>query len=324
MVIRRMERWGINTIGNWSDGEIMAMNRKAFMVTMRTAGVERGLMGFADVYAPDFREKLEEAMKGFVTRYKDNPWLIGYFVGNEPSWLDQEERLSELILNGGDRPIKTEFQKFLLAGDTPERRREFIYDAFRTYLRAVKEAQLKYDPNHLNLGYRFGSIANMSEELLSICRESFDVLSFNCYHLVPGKEMMDRALAITGLPMIIGEYHFGTVDRGLAQSLWQVDSQEERGVAYRYYTENGYAHPGLIGTAYFQWSDQDLTGRRNDGENYNCGLVDVTDRPYAHQVNAMVETAKRLYDVHAGTAEPFSRKPLRARGHGQIPDLWDE
>ena len=172
--------------------------------------------------------------------------------------------------------------------------------------------------------YRFGSIANMSEELLSICRESFDVLSFNCYHLVPGKEMMDRALAITGLPMIIGEYHFGTVDRGLAQSLWQVDSQEERGVAYRYYTENGYAHPGLIGTAYFQWSDQDLTGRRNDGENYNCGLVDVTDRPYAHQVNAMVETAKRLYDVHAGTAEPFSRKPLRARGHGQIPDLWDE
>lgn len=144
-----------------------------------------------------------------MTRYKDNPWLIGYFVGNEPSWLDQEERLSELILNGGDRPIKTEFQKFLLAGDTPERRREFIYDAFRTYLRAVKEAQLKYAPNHLNLGYRFGSIANMSEELLSICRESFDVLSFNCYHLVPGKEMMDRALAITGLPMIIGSTILG-------------------------------------------------------------------------------------------------------------------
>ncbi len=183
---------------------------------------------------------------------------------------------------------------------------------------------MKYDPNHLNLGIRFGNIGNMDEELLAICKESFDVLSFNCYDLVPGKEMMDRALTITGLPMIIGEYHFGTVDRGLAQSLWQVDSQEERGVAYRYYTENGYAHPGLIGTAYFQWSDQDLTGRRNDGENYNCGLVDVTDRPYVHQVNAMVETAKRLYEVHAGTAAPFSQKPLRARSHGQIPDLWNE
>ena len=324
MIIKRMDKWGVNTIGNWSSGEVTAMNRKAFMVTMRTAGVERELMGFADVYAPDFREKLDEAMKGSMTRTKDNPWLIGYFVGNEPSWLEQEERLSELILNGDERPIKTEFQKFLQDGDTPERRKEFIYHTFRTYLKAVKEAQMKYDPNHLNLGYRFGNISNIDEKILAICKESFDVLSFNCYDLVPGKEMMDRALAITGLPMIIGEYHFGTVDRGMAQSLWQVDSQEERGVAYRFYTENGYAHPGLIGTAYFQWSDQDLTGRRNDGENYNCGLVDVTDRPYVHQVNAMVETAKRLYEVHAGMAEPFSQKPLRARGHGQIPDLWDE
>ncbi len=324
MVITRMDKWGVNTIGNWSSGEIMAMNRKAFMVTMRTAGMERGLMGLADVYAPDFREKLDEAMKGFIPRYKDNPWLIGYFVGNEPSWLEQEARLCDLILTGEERPIKTELQKFLETGDTPERRKEFIYNTFRIFLTAVKEAQMKYDPNHLNLGIRFGNIGNMDEELLAICKESFDVLSFNCYDLVPGKEMMDRALTITGLPMIIGEYHFGTVDRGLAQSLWQVDSQEERGVAYRYYTENGYAHPGLIGTAYFQWSDQDLTGRRNDGENYNCGLVDVTDRPYVHQVNAMVETAKRLYDVHAGTAAPFSQKPLRARGHGQIPDLWNE
>jgi len=45
--------------------------------------------------------------------------------------------------------------------------------------------------------------------------------------------------------------------------------------------------------------DQDLTGRR-DGENYNCGLVDVADRPYHHQVEAMMETAKRLNDIYNG------------------------
>ena len=123
--------------------------------------------------------------------------------------------------------------------------------------------------------------------------------------------------------MIIGEYHFGTVDRGMAQSLWQVDSQQERGTAYRYYTEQAYAHPGLIGTAYFQWSDQDLTGRF-DGENYNCGLVDVADRPYKYQVEAMAVTARRLFEVHSGTLEPFNQKPARARGHGQIPDKWNK
>ena len=134
---------------------------------------------------------------------------------------------------------------------------------------------------------------------------------------------MDQILAGTGLPMIIGEYHFGTVDRGMAQSLWQVNSQKERGVAYSFYTEQAYSHPGLIGTAYFQWCDQDLTGRR-DGENYNCGLIDVTDRPYPLQVGAMKETAKRLLDIHNGKLKPTEVKPVKARGHGGIPDLWEK
>ena len=133
--------------------------------------------------------------------------------------------------------------------------------------------------------------------------------------------MMDKAMEITGLPMIIGEYHFGTVDRGMAQSLWQVNSQEERGVAYRYYTERAYAHPGLIGTAWFQWADQDLLGRR-DGENYNCGFVDVTDRPYQHLVKAVSETSERLFDIHSGKILPVEREPVKARGHGGMPDKW--
>ncbi|HPE43536.1 MAG TPA: hypothetical protein PKV88_05595, partial [Bacteroidales bacterium] len=90
------------------------------------------------------------------------------------------------------------------------------------------------------------------------------------------------------------------------------------------YTEKAYSHPGLIGTAYFQWCDQDLTGRMNDGENYNCGLIDVTDRPYKYQVEAMMETAKRLFEVHSGELAPVTQAPDRARGHEQIPDLWNE
>ncbi|WP_302607760.1 hypothetical protein [uncultured Bacteroides sp.] len=81
--------------------------------------------------------------------------------------------------------------------------------------------------------------------------------------------------------------------------------------------------PGLIGTGYFQWCDQDLTGR-NDRENYNCGLIDVTDCPYKEQVEAMMETAKGLYEIHSGTKQPFDRKPENASGHGAILDLWNE
>ena len=324
MIIKRMEKWGINSIANWSSGAITSMNKVAFTAQMSGLRMERDLMGLADVYAPGFELAADSAMMRQASAQKDNPWLIGYFVGNEPAWLEQEARLCGMILEGRDRPIKTELQKYLADGDTPEKRKAFIYKTFNIFLQTAKKAFKKYDPNHLNLGIRFGNIAELDDEILKICKNAFDVLSFNCYDLYPNHEMMDRVLRVIDMPMIIGEYHFGTVDRGMAQSLWQVNSQQERGVAYRFYTEQGYSHPGLIGTGYFQWNDQDLTGRRNDGENYNCGLVDVTDRPYKHQVEAMMETAKRLYSIHAGELRPVTQKPVRPIGHSAIPNTWIE
>jgi hypothetical protein len=323
MIIRRMEKWGLNTIANWSSPEVYGMNRKAFMLQMRGIGIESGLMGLPDVYDPAFAGKVDAACKSFCEPYRDNPWLIGYFTANEPSWHNQEVRLCQMILDGEDRPVKTALKTWLAASDTPERRKEFIFDTFRIFLLTVDEAIHKYDPNHLNLGIRFGNVSGMEKEILEICGNIFDVFSFNCYDLYPKKEMMDRAMEITGLPMIIGEYHFGTVDRGMAQSLWQVNNQEERGVAYRYYTEKAYAHPGLIGTAWFQWADQDLLGRR-DGENYNCGFVDVTDRPYPYLVKALAETSSRLFKIHSGKLQPVTQEPVKARGHGGMPDQWNK
>lgn len=321
MIIKRMDKWGLNTIANWSSPEVINLNRKAFMLQLRGIGIEDGLMGLPDVYTPEFAAKIDASCKSFVEPYKENPWLIGYFVGNEPSWLGQEERLCSMILDGKDKPFKTELKKYLSAGDTPERRKQFVFNTFRAFLKTVDQAVKRYDPNHLNLGMRFGHVPE--KEVQQICKDVFDVFSFNCYDLYPKKEFMDQILEGTGLPMIIGEYHFGTVDRGMAQSLWQVNSQQERGVAYRYYTERAYSHPGLIGTAWFQWSDQDFSGRR-DGENYNCGLVDVTDRPYKYQVEAMMETAKRLFEIHTGKTKPIEQAPVKARGHGGIPDLWNK
>jgi hypothetical protein len=323
MIISRMTNWGVNTIANWSSRDVIQMNQKPFTVQLRGLGIDEGVMGLADVYAPDFKTKTENVVKATVSPYKDNPWLIGYFTGNEPSWLGQESRLCDLILAvPEDKPIKVALSNYLAEGDNSERRKAFIYNTFKTFLQTVESAVRKYDPNHLTLGIRFGKIPE--DEILEICKSVFDVFSFNCYELVPPKDDMDRILNVTGLPMIIGEYHAGTVDRGMAQALVQVKNQEERGVAYRLYTEQGFNHPGLIGVAYFQWSDQDVSGRGYDGENYNCGLVDVTDRPYQHMVNAIKETAKRLYQVHSQEIEAYNQKPLDFCGYELIPDLWNE
>ena len=324
MAIRRMDRWGLNTIANWSSRDIMNLNRKAFLIPLPGLGLSGNLMGLSDIYDPKNQEQIDRSIREFVKPLKNNPWLIGYFIGNEPAWLDEEARLCGLILQGKDTPLKAELKKYLdKNGDTDENRKTFIIDTFDRFLKYTNETLKKYDPHHLNLGIRFGNVLHMDQRILESCGRNFDVLSFNCYDLRPDKEMMDRVLEVCHLPMIIGEYHFGTIEHGMAQSLWQVENEAQRGEAYRYYTEQSYAHPGLIGTGYFQWADQDLTGR-NDGENYHCGLVDVTDRPYLPQVEAMQETAKRLFEVHSGSLAPFDHYPSTARGYGLIPDLWNE
>ena len=323
MIIRRMEHWGLNTIANWSDREVISLNRKAFMLQLQGLGIDAGIMGLPDVYHPDFDENTEAACRQFVGPFVGNPWLIGYFVANEPSWLGQESRLCDMILAAEEgTPIKKALKSYLEKGDTPEKRKAFIYQTFGIFLKSVERSLKNQDPDHLNLGIRFGHIPN--DEILGICKDVFDVFSFNCYDTAPPGEEMDRVVQVTGLPLIIGEYHFGTVDRGMAQALIQVDNQKERGVAYRYYTEHAFSHPGLIGVAYFQWPDEDLTGRSYDGENYNCGLVDVTDRPYEHMVAAVKAAAQCIHQVHEGRLAPFVQLPLNACGYGAIPDKWNQ
>ena len=320
MVIKRMDAWGVNTIANWSDMNIIKMNQKPFMLQLRNLETNKGVMGLPNVYAPGFAENVEKSVKDQVESFKENPWLIGWFTGNEPAWIGQEIRLSNLVQELGDEYFKKAINDFLVQGDTPKRRDQFAYHTLRIFLETVDKALEKYDPKHLHIGSRFGGDKAPADEILDICKDVYDVYSFNSYSLTPKKEYMDYITNRIDLPMIIGEFHFGTTDRGMAQSLWQVDDQKERGVAYRYYAENGYSHPALVGTAYFQWGDQPNTGRPSDGENYNCGIVDVTDQPYTDQVEAMIETAKRLYKIHAGELKPVTKTPKRARGYGAIPD----
>ena len=324
MTLKRMDKWGVNTIANWSNLSIAADGGKAFLTSLSRIGQDPELMGYCDVFAPDYKSRMDESIKKLTARYAGNPWLVGYFIGNEPAWINEEVRLCQIILDGEERPVQKALKSYLkVNGDTEKTRRDFIMKNFEVFLRDVQNTLKKYDSDHLNLGFRFGDPDGLKDEVLEICGKYFDVFSFNCYSLAPDHKTMDRVLETAQLPMIIGEYHFGTVDRGLAQSLWQVESESQRGVAYRYYTEQGYSHPGLIGTGYFQWADQDITGRF-DGENYNCGLIDVTDRPYKKQVEAMMETAKVLYKVHSGEMLPYDVKPHNARGHGSVPDLWNE
>lgn len=160
----------------------------------------------------------------------------------------------------------------------------------------------KIDPQHLNLGMRYAWI---SSDLLYKAGERFDVFSINGYSN-PGPPVTAEIARRSGKPVLIGEFHFGAVDRGLpATGIQAALNQERRGTAYRYYVEQGFSRPELIGIHYFQWIDQPVFGRF-DGENYNIGLVDIVNQPYSELTKAISLTNERIYSVAIGTTASFN------------------
>ena len=210
-----------------------------------------------------------------------------------------------MILAGTVSATQTKLKEFLAQGDTPKRRKEFIITAFEKYLELTCSAVKKYDPNHLTLGIRFGG--SVSEELLHAA-SIFDVCSINVYEY-EAKKQLERASQISGRPTLIGEFHIGVPADGLGAGLVQAKNQKERGIAYRYFMEQGASVSSFLGAYWFQWRDEPVLGRM-DGENYNIGFVDVTDRPYKELVEAAKLTNKRLYEVHSGKIPPFNQRPL--------------
>ncbi|HVX66848.1 MAG TPA: hypothetical protein VHA11_09620 [Bryobacteraceae bacterium] len=302
--LRRMDAWGLNTVANWSDPALWRAQKKPYVIPLGRWETQASYLGLPDVYSEEFKKNVDAAAKAQCEPRQKDPWLLGYFLANEPPFPQKELQTADLILAGPDTATKQALKKWLAAGDTPERRKKFIEDAFDRYIQVTSAAVKKYDPNHLNLGMRSGGRPTEAEIRVS---RAFDVYSVNVYDYELSAKRMRQITELTGKPVIIGEFHFGVPGRGLAASLVQVKDQAQRGAAYRYYVEQAFAMPGLIGTHWFQWADQPSTGRF-DGENYNIGLVDVTDRPYEEMIGALKTTHARLQEVHAGKQQPFATK----------------
>ena len=58
LTVLRMNNWGINTIGNWSDPNLGESHRKAYVATLEGWGIEEGKMGMPDVYDPGYTAML--------------------------------------------------------------------------------------------------------------------------------------------------------------------------------------------------------------------------------------------------------------------------
>ncbi len=306
LTAQRLEAWGLNTASGPGLSDLLGgtPQNKPYVLFLRGFQTGNLIMGLPDVYAEDFAARIDAEVERQVTPRRDDPCLLGYFIGNEPPWPGRESEFVDTLLAAAPSAMQAHFQAELAKGDTPETRRDLVLAAFARYLAVINAAVKKHDPNHLNLGIRFGGTP---PDYVIALAKGFDVYSLNKYRWEPPADYLKKIYALVGRPMLLGEFHIGVPGRGLAPGLVMAMNQAERGIAYRYYVEHAAAHPEVIGTHWFQWIDQPATGR-GDGENYNIGWVDVTDRPYAELVAAAKVTHGRLLDIHLGKIPPTDRR----------------
>ena len=305
LTTKRLTAWGFNTMHNWgAPSATQAEPRVPYALMLRGWQAGNSIMGMPDVYADDFTSRVEEAAAAQLEPHQNDPFMLGYFIGNEPPWPGRESLLCDAILTSQPSEMQKRLKTFLAKGDTSARRKEFVLAAFQVYLDTINAAIRKHETNHLNLGIRFGG--GPGDDVLKVAR-GFDVFSVNIYRYAPSRESLDHIYSLVRKPILIGEFHIGAPTRGLASGLVQAMNQGERAAGYRYYVEQSAAHPAVIGTHWFQWLDQPVTGR-NDGENYNIGFIDVTDQPYPEMIAAAKVTHERLLAIHGGKMPPISRR----------------
>lgn len=301
---RRLKAWGFNTVANWSDPALLEEPELPFVTNVRVGRSRKSWQAFPDVYSEEFLRSAEEDARNQCSRFRREPRLIGYFIGNEPRW--PYRNLVDLILRDPEPSATQAFARRFLEerGDSPAARDALMETLARRYFQTVCEAVKKADPNHLTLGIRW---AGHAPDPVLRANDAFDVFSINIYRFEPPAEQIQRIAEMTGRPVLIGEFHFGAAERGYAPSLVMVRDQTERGAAYQYYVEHAAAQPALIGVHYFQMVDQPVTGRF-DGENYNLGFVNQQDLPYAELVRSAQRAHRRIYEIHAGRLAPVARR----------------
>lgn len=327
---KRLRSWGLNTIANSSDKKICLMQRTPYtdrfeLKSKPLEGCREGWWWpFRDPFDPSFRADVRRLMAEHKAEM-DDPWCFGFFVDNELNWGGPTDLAAWTLASPADQAAKVEFRDCMKTkyGTVKDLNAKWgtdyaDWDAFLTvckrpgagatedltaftlavahaYFKNIREEFKAAAPNKLYMGCRFAGSG--PEFAVRVAAEHCDLVSYNIY-----ARHLNNFKLPSGIdkPVIIGEFHFGALDRGMFHpGLIKLENQEERGQAYVQYVTSALKHPNVVGVHWHQFGDQATTGRF-DGENFQVGFVDCCDTPYPETIKGIREVGYRLYDIRNG------------------------
>ena len=323
---RRLRSWGMNTIANSSDARIYQMWRTPFIerieVHSKPVGDYRaGWWPIPDPYDPEFEKELDRQLERFCKAI-NSPWCIGLFVDNEHAWGGDCNMAVQTLKAPAGQAAKTAFMEFLkrkfdtvqplndcwktgyknwddflastMVPDAELARtelREFTAALIGRYYEVIARRVKVFAPDTMYMGCRFAG--NLPEHVIRPGLKYLEVVSVNRY----ARDIADLTLpAGIDKPFIIGEFHFGALDRGMFHTgLIHLKDQNERGEAYVRYVRSALRNTQCIGVHWHQFGDQATSGRFC-GENFQVGLVDCCDTPYPETVKAIRDVGYGMYE----------------------------
>ncbi len=162
------------------------------------------------------------------------------------------------------------------------------------YFSVCSEAVKKVMPGTLYLGCRFAWCNDLA---VRAAAKHCDVIGYNKYAYSVGDFQQPEGI---DKPAIIGEFHFGALDRGLFHTgLRATENQTDRANKLSHYLRGALQNPNWVGAHWFQFGDQAATGR-GDSENYQIGFVDIADNPYPETTAASRELGESMYQIRLG------------------------
>ncbi|MDF3057980.1 MAG: hypothetical protein K0R17_2195 [Rariglobus sp.] len=360
--VDRLRAWGFNSAGAFGGHVPTFRTLNFPSVSFLPSGKEQGVsylpdkVGAADLidpFGPGIEEALDKAFSGSIAKRADDPLLIGYFLGNEqhfellpkliPSYkaskVPAKAKLVGILaakygdiakFNAAWAPVKpfasfddlNEEPLFIKTDAASADMRAFYQLYLETYYSLIRRTFKKYDQNHLLIGSRWTPHTANNEDVVRIGGKYLDVVSINYYTYGIEKDFLKKVYDWSGgKPMLFSEWYYSSTERGLGGGK-EVKDQVERGLGYRNYIEQSAATGYVVGSQWFVYTDQSITGRffsGFNGEGNNTGIVDVADRPYQPLVDAARVTHARIYDVILGKETAFAYDDARFTGKGAGP-----
>ena len=264
--------------------------------------------------------RMESIARDQILPLRNDPRLLGYYSDNELGWWNatlwkmtleqppssgQRQRLIKLLREdyqnnwtrlrqdfdpenaGSWSQLERGGMLFLKSGGNGiHAMRRFLGLLADRYYQLMRDIIRKYEARALFLGDRYQSF--YYPEVARAAARYVDVVSSNlnaqwddgtflrCY--------LDTLHSLTGKPVLVSEFYLAAADnrsgnKNSAGNYPVVTTQRQRAEAARNTLSALIRLPYIIGADWFQFADEPRHGR-DDGENFNFGLVDINDRPY--------------------------------------------